>query len=519
MAGVAGFASLVACSSSTTHVITVQEDGGPVTQVDGSITNNPDGGEPNYDLPSTTLLAGQYNLVSIIGDQAIIRDLPTSGNITLSSIPIAGGTPTKIFEVAQGDGLAGTAGALAHWVNVANGVGQLDVWTPATGLKTAVAQKSVANNLFASSDDGSRIAFSQDTVLTGTTPTSTSLAVRDTASATNLVTLNAATQTLNLNAAQKDCVTELEFGLGVKDFFAMYCTGTDATVTAARIYSVPAAGTAATRLDDTTGEAAADSVDSTHGFSIDLKGDKIAWVDTAKKLKAIAVATPAQVDILDTGASNVTMLGDGSAVIYGIIALLGDGGLDSVTLKKATIAATPAVSTVATVPGYAIIDGSNDGMKIVFAEVEDPNNGTSDLHFIDFTQATPKVVDLVTGSPVISEVGFTGDNNTVVWNDLSTGQMASFTAGASAPANLVPGNGGLISDTGTDLVVFSNPTTNATDSQTTDFDIGLSDAVSGGAIKTIATSNPSPQAFIKGKTLVYTKDLASNPGIFTINLP
>ena len=74
-------------------------------------------------------------------------------------------------------------------------------------------------------------------------------------------------------------------------------------------------------------------------------------------------------------------------------------------------------------------------------------------------------------------------------------------ATARRPAeDLVAGLGGILSETGTDLTVFSDPLQNGSDTTTTYFSLGLTDAVAGGALKTIAIGNPSPQEFISGKT-------------------
>ena len=203
--------SMIACSSTETHVVDISPEGGAVT-VDGSN----DAGEPVYDLPSEAFDPNDRVLQAIVGDQVIVSDNVPSGSTNALCGPAHRRRGDPAFCLRSDHGRprrdARRARALDEPLRERDRHARR---VDGRHRPQRPASREVGRRRFFRStlEDGTRIAFSQDAVTTATAVQSATLAVRDLSSATNLVTLNGAGQTMNLLAAVKSCPPQLEFEL------------------------------------------------------------------------------------------------------------------------------------------------------------------------------------------------------------------------------------------------------------------------------------------------------------------
>ena len=476
------------------------------------------GGNPDDDggtaptLPADTLAEGDVILNGLAGDDAIYIDL---GQNSLHAVPIAGGAAVKIADLTDDSTFEISGGAVAVWTGItgtgAATLGTLNVWTRATGYKTAVATSSRPGSFFAASDDGSRIAFSQGIVVDADKLTSVPIGVRDTAAGTNAVTLTDANA---INFAADDCPPAM--GFAGKVFFAQFCTGTDESATDARLVTVAATGTTVDRLD----AAAADPGTLKPGtFSPDDTGTKvfaIASANSAGKVFTIGGAAATFETDIELG----VMLPDGSAVIFQTTAG---------ALKKATAVEAPVVTTLApSIKGLLALAPNGKNLIFHVGELEETDHpelyAQLDLHALDPSAATPAPTALVPSS-----TAFPASYNGAATHFLFFGDITE----TSAKLKSIPIGGGTAKDvadtdtvfpaeTGTDVVFTTNPQeVGPTDEEFVTFDLKHVDSVAGGAAELVALGVPSGETMIKGKRVVYSRVNAQGKGIgiFGATLP
>lgn len=480
-------------------------------------------------LPSTKLVDGDNSvLLAIVGDDALFRTFPAaSGDPSdIFVVPLAGGTPEKLWSIGATDSQSISGVVIAHWSNVANGVGNLDVWSRASGLKTGIATNSVAG-LIRGSADGSRIAFGQDATLAGNKPNSTAIGVRGISDTTNIVTLSGATGQVNL--ASSACAPQLSFA--GQTFFAEFCNGTVATQNLARLVALPAGSTTLKRID-AADDASANTLAGNVRFSTDATGAKIVAASlggTNNTGKVYTVANPGT-GVIDLegfptalGGTLYTMTPDGTHVLY----RLAPNATTAGDLKAAVVTASPATIKTISAGVLAITNVSLDGHSLMFRKLA-PASNLVDINLVDFSVAAPAPTAILADAKGLP-LGFTGNSAQAVYIDgtplpaappILKSKPVAGGAGKDLVMNAV---GGRAPSVGTGFLFFTN-VQNGTSSFPTVADINYVDAATGSAPKKISSGVPiasnDTEFFLSGKKVVYTRLLpAGEEGIYTITLP
>ncbi len=472
-----------------------------------------DAGPKTEGLKSDTLAQGDQQLFAIAGEDAIYLEYGQTAN-TLYAVPIDGsGAPTKIADLGDADDFSISGGAVAVWTNIDDvGFGTLGVWTRATGMKSNIATASGAGAFFEASEDGSRIAFTQNLALTAEEElTSLEIGVRDTSAASNAATLQGTTAAGNaFNFAALDC--EPTMGFAGKVFFAQFCPGTGADATNAKLVTVAADGTTVVRLDAAT-NGAAGTLKASPAFVASDDGTKVFVVRSQNSAgRFITVGGAAGGTALENDIAAGTMLPDGSAVIYRTAGNV---------LKKATTAATPVVTTLAAADARGILGLSRDAKHVLFYKL-DPESGNPliDVSIVDHTAATPAPVELVP-TRAAYPLGLNGPSSHFVFlGDLTqTGaSLKSMPITGGAAKTLGDSVGALLASTGNGAVSVSNSKKAPDPNQFEIADITYYDTVSGKSSK-IADSVPDGEIQAKGKRIVYSRFAPQGSGIYAVTLP
>ncbi len=473
----------------------------------GSSSGGSSGG-PSQGLKSDVLAQGTVSLLGLAGDDAIYFEF-SQDTLSLRAVPIAGGAPTKIADIGDNDDAVVSGGAVAIWTSISGRRGTLNVWTRATGLKTNVATDSVYG-LFAASEDGTRIAFSQNATLNeeGTALQSTQVGIRDTDAASDAATL---TGTTAVNLVTQSCPPY--WGFVGKVFIAAHCTGTASAgsiATNAKVLRVPdGAPATVTRLDAASLTVAGTAVPF---WIADATASKVLYITTSNSQARVAQVGGDTLDF-DTNVAQVLLLSDGSAVIY---------RKATGELVKATTADKPVTTTLA--EGVkAVVALSRDERKLTFRKLDRTAQGLSDLHVVDHTAATPSPV-AIESTAAVFPTGFTATSSHALFlGDFSaTGPalkaipVGGGTATAIATGTIV---GALSPAEGTGVVFLSNPKQLGTPPSAFNvFDLNFVD-VSGGQTAKINESVPQGEYVFRGKRLVYSKLAAQGSGLYAVTLP
>lgn len=518
---------IAACSSNDTSGSTPTEetdsgkpkkDGGSIATSDGGgeeeeeedggkKDGGKDGGSSSGGLPTTLLKGGDNaNLLGVANDHVIyyVSGSPNS----IEAVPLAGGASVKIADLGANDDIAISGGAVALYTNLnADNIGTLSVWTKSTGLKSNITT-TARDQMFVASPDGSRIAFSVNA-----TATSSSLAVTDTAtpSATAILTGAAAVNV----AAHVAGACEFDIGFIGKSLFAAYCTGTSDSAAAARLYTVGATATTATRLD---GTAATGQILPT--WMSDTAGTKLLVFKTgsSKTAALVNVANDTITDVdSDVDLSSAFISPDGNSIVY----LKGTSAAgEPKTLYKASTGATPMPTSLGVTTARAVFDYSADSKFVLFHSLAEVDLLT-DTKTLDYTVANPPVNDLV-ATATSYPLGFTGNSGHLVYlTDLAedySAKLHASPAGGGASKELV----GKIYETpfftsGSGLIV-------QTAQKEAAVEFSHVDATGGKVTKIesdVALGQSGPLATVKDKSLVYVRYVEGGTanGIYVTTTP
>jgi hypothetical protein len=447
----------------------------------------------------------------LAGDDAIYRTIPATAADApvVFAIPIAGGASTKLFTLGAADSVTAAGLVVAHWGNVANGAGTLDVWTRTNGLKAGIATGSDVGFVRAS-DDGTRIAFSQDATIADGKPATTSIGVRDYTGAVNLTTLSGANYAADLVASA--CPLQMSFA--GKTFIAEYCTGATTSATNARLVVVPATGNTPVRLDAAT-DAADGTLTGNIRFSADATGAKVVAGNPAKLWTIASPSTPLDL-IVAEAAVQYQLLPSGNALVWRTSANEIKYGVITGSTVQPTLAATGALTMVF----------SPDDHAVMFTKLpKDPTTSLVDVNVVDVTATTPTAVALIptaTGEPI----GFTATNTTALFLDganTSDIHLKSAPIAGGAVLDLGRGTtGGRAAQSGDDFVFVANAHSGGV-GQPTFGDIYFVDAATGGTPLKISSDVPvgggDNEFFISGKNVVYTRVAFNDTAIYTAVLP
>ncbi len=431
---------------------------------------------------------------------------------TIEATPVAGGAPVVLATgLAATDSAVVNGGAVAWFTGksaTTNLFAATHVWTKTYGQKDITTG---SHGIFAASEDGTRLAIE----VGSTDDLSAQIAITDAAAPVIAAPALSGANAVNLQAfAADNCAPQLGFAANV--FIGAFCTGTVSTTVNARLVTVGAADATATlRLDDTT-------AGIFPSWSADATGTKIAVADrtTATAKVVITAGATTTVGSAEVVATFPTMISDGSAMVY----LTGTDAF-----KKATAAATPVLSTLAT--GVLGLHTSSVDRKRFAYWTQESGAGDFNLITIDASSATPTAATVV-ATPVAYGVAFSGDGSKVVYLDTyndtdGTGKLKSKPAAGGTEILLDAASFAVFpAQTGTGVlsVTAVAAVTGGTASQR-NLTVKYSDAAVGGALKTGASnvlfdtdSAVAATSAWSGKTFVHTT-VAATPTISKLVLP
>lgn len=378
------------------------------------------GGTSSGTIPAKELAKGFATVIGIVGDDVVYQSIETSG-ITLNVIPIAGGTATKIADMAQGDRAVARGGAVGLWKTVTSGIGTFNVWTKAGGLKAGPASSLVG--LFNATTDGSRIVVS-----VAATANSSRFAVLDPATITAATTYNGGD-----NAAANiasTCVPFLRFA--GKTFVGAYCT-TGSAVRARLVVMADGATTFDSVVSNNTNAAGIQpyfqlSKDNSKVMVLGLPNTETG-VTADEQLRIVTLPAGAT-QIIDTDVYDGVLTDDGSAVIY----QSGTG-----QLKRASTGAAPTPVEIAPANSIkSVVEYSSDRSRVLFASTDADPDGKVDLKTAT-TAAANAPAAVATG---VQPLGFSA-------NSLFALYFAETATGASLKAKAV--------SAGTEKDLFKDP--------------------------------------------------------------
>lgn len=473
-----------------------------------------DGEEPSTETPAAPvvkqLVAGDdVVLVAVAGDDAIYRQLPatTGSNTEVFAVPLAGGSPTRLFTLGPTDTTIVAGRVVSHWTGVANGVGDLEVWTRATGLKS-VATGALAGVIRASAD-GTRIAYgASPTSSGGTRPSSAALAVRDLASATDTLVADGP---YRMNLASASCVAQISF-VGAR-LFAEYCSGAEPTQTRARLVTLAPGSSSLRRLDGPTLDSA-NALDGRVRFSADASGARVVAAQLGEPsgpgvLFDITSATSRTIP----SALAYVMLPNGKALIYR------NAQNDLIAVSTSTTAPTVLAKGV-----LGLLGLNADGTAVLFNKTpRDPATSLLDVNIVTTLEAAP-APRLLTAKGLA--LGFTGDSGSTLYLDGTGANVVARSipvAGGTAGRELVKDcSGGRAATLGTGFIAFTN-VKNGTATSPGVAQINYVDATRGGDAVSLATDVPldakDTELFVAGNRVVFTDLAHGKAGIYAATLP
>ena len=476
-------------------------------------------------------------LLGIVGDDALYRQLTAQGTPSpVFVVPLAGGTPEKLWELGATDNQAVSGLVIGHWSAIANGLGNLEVWTRAAGKKPGIATNSRVG-IIRGSADGSRIAFSQDAVLSGTKVVSTAIGIRGINDATNIATLSGADGQVNLASAQ----CQPQFSFAGQTFFAEYCLGVATTQNLGRLVALPAGSTTIKRID-AADQAAASTLAANVRFSTSADGSKVVAASLGGSTnigKVYTVANPGTGIVDLEGFPNTvagglyTMTPDGTHVIYRMAnPLSGPGDLRAAVVTSAPATVKSLASGVLTLASLSL-----DGHSLMFTKLpRDAATNLLDVNVVDFSVTTPTPTAIIAEAKGLP-LGFTGTSTQAIYLDgtglpATPAKLKSVPVAGGASRDLVTSNdpvGGRAATTGNAFVFFTDvkPAASGSGIPTT-VTINYVDALTPQPPKKISAGVPLDQNdtefFVSGKKVAYTRlTIPGGPtedeGIWTITLP
>lgn len=430
----------------------------------------------------------------------------TNGNV--EAAPVAGGAPEVLATALGANDIAFVNGGAVAWVTGYNAATQVwgatNFWTKANGVKTI---NSATHGFFAASDDATRVAIEVD----ATDDISGKIAVTSAAAPSAAAPAFTGPNALNLAAFFADSCAP-QFGFVGTTFVTAHCVGTADTAERASFFTM-AVGDAAPVERVTTSLFPYWVADST--------GTKFAVADsTGATLQAKVLITAGAATTIGDAESGIASLGitnDGAYIVYRT-----SGG----ALKRATVAATPVVSTLAASGVMGILATSSDSKKYAYYTA-DSGFGDYNVITVDASAAAPTPVTLVS-TPVAYNVVFTADGARVVYldgyNDVDgTGTLKTVAAGGGAAINfgtkIFVAN---VADQGTGMLA----TTTLTNVSGTRFTstVQYANAAVAGALKPGASNvmldsdDASRYSAWSGKTFVFQND-GANAGVSKLALP
>jgi hypothetical protein len=460
---------------------------------------------PGTVTPSGTQLvtSGTVNVQGLTDDGYVLY-LDTSSN-ALSAVALSGGPPQAVGAVDSATPYVLTSGSVAAYFT--NQYASLYIWTAAHGPQ----QLSTSTGpVIAVSTDGSQVAF-----LDGVDPsTGEGNLVVASIDGTSKHTLATSIQTQGQTAATSQCFPQIVFAGSV--LLASYCpfvTNADAGFADATIASFTAPSWTATPIATAVFD----------GFASSVSGSNILASNASGLFNYPSGGQPTLIDV-DGEVGVVTS--DGTSVVYPTFESAPDGGFAQGPLKRASLAASPAPTSLGGDAFDGLIGLSSDNAWALAFKAFDMTTYNTDLYLLSATTpGTPQTVISTQSAPYGSGV-FTADSSALLFlAEASTGLSYSLssiaTGGAGTVKTLSSNSYGAYPTTGAKVLFDDNVTPGQTEG-TAAADIDAID-LSGPAAAKVLVSQADAQLYVsKDRTqMVYSWSYAPGPldGVWVMPVP
>lgn len=383
--------------------------------LDGAADGSPDASTG----PAALLAGGDIALLGLTTDgYAIYRRYDVvSGKFSMWAIAVTGGAPIVLSADMGGGQFIGRImySAVGFWTGVGpDGLGTFNVWTKATGIKSAPGATSY-RNLFSVTLAGDMVMFSSS-VSDGGLVDGSVQNIGYTVAPTSDLNATAFIRDVNLAAMENgNCPAQVlaPFEDG-KTLLVSHCTGTAPNAVVGRVVMAKhlADGGVATSVL-LSESSAATAIIPFYGISCDSRGSKLFVVGAAPLRQGrIVDVDGGSATVLDEGVTAGEVMLDSGTVFY----------TASGALKRATTEGAGKITVVG--GGYDhLVDRTPDERRLLYASLA---ANLTDLHVADVTkpgETTALVPDASVGS-----AAFSGDGEEVVYTtvDPSTGLSDCF---------------------------------------------------------------------------------------------
>ena len=405
----AAFALVVACSSSDPEGSpspapdtgdepdSGSSSGNPDTPPRNDGGTRPDSGNGGDDGEATLLVRGEISLVGMTTNDHAIYIRPSTEGRTLEAVSLADRSITTIWAALPMNAHVNVRGnVVAIWTEIdgPTQLGSFSYWTPGKQTRRNVAQSSVRDAFWATTD-GSLLAFEANALLTEEgVPVSAELVLVSTAGG-ELTTVLAGDERVALD----DTSCGSSIGFAGKNLVVAYClSGSDT----ARLVTVPNVEVPERRVLVDTG---------LHPWwRADGTGSKIFVIAQAGDEGRVVTndgTEPAPVTSLEQDVKEGFLLRNGSAVVY----------RTGTTLRRAPLGTAPVTPvTIATGEARGILEVSVDQTRILYHALEGtPVSGEAPngAHYYDLrsiaTDATDGTPNVLVDTERALHLGLTGD--------------------------------------------------------------------------------------------------------------
>ena len=366
---------------------TTQDDmSTPVTDGGGTadMPKPADQGTP-ADVGKGTLVLPAKQFVAVTSDDYVVGFTGNAGGLSVA--PIAGGTVTVIDAASVSAGITGKT--VFSWDAAI--VGKLTAWTASLGTPRVLNTTS-ATGTATTTTDGSYVGYAGN-ASNGITEVVVGK-LDGTGTKTSVIT----------GVAFKNTACPLTIVGGSTGFLVSYCTSATATVATLAHVDATAATPTATTIDA-----------AVSGFSTDLAGDKLWYLDATNNLFYAALGSAATQ--VDTNVSRVYLSVDGAKLVWTTKA----GALKS--------AATSAVATVTTLSATGAVEiggvSPNEAYAMVSDVAADTTTGHSNCALASLTTAGAPAVLVMDNTSVFYGPSFTEDSSMALFYDADANSVAT----------------------------------------------------------------------------------------------
>jgi hypothetical protein len=364
------------------------------------------------------LLSGRVSLVGVTSDDFVVGQTATG---EVSAVPATGGSPQQVSPMAD-DGLVGVIGkSVFAWsgVDQNTGVGVLTLWSDAAKVQTLGNTSPVS--LIAATEDGTYVLYFDNADATGDI-------------ADVWVAKNDGTGKIKVLTAQRAFTPcRPRGGASGNKFVVVSCTQTgDAGPMLAQLSTI----------DPSNGQVTPATTPELRSFvAPDKTGTHALVVDSTGKLHFVTLASGAATLIDNGPVVGAVFINSGADVLYNTMAG---------ALKRATVVATPVVTTLVATGAVGIDAISPDENWVAYHTVYDAQSFMQDLYFVSTAVAgAPRMATTISSNVDVGVYGdvFTTDSSRIIYfsdlDDNAAGHINTLpvAGGGGTPTKLTTNKG------------------------------------------------------------------------------